>query len=619
MSMLPVSDPAPEPTARPRRSSIGLRFGVAFLIGILITLGLGVGVMYAYDQQYAGRVLPGVSVAGVDLSGLTDVEARATIDDAFGAYADGRIVIEGPDGTMAITYAEIGRRFDTDAVVREAFAVGRTGTPVDRAVTSARIALRGVDLAPRIRFDAQLLADRIKAIADDLLIEPAEASVVHDAAVDFLAVGGHDGRMIDPSAAIDSISKDLARLDAPAELNATLPVTVMEPTVSTAEATAAAATAKRIAGKITLVVDKKKVSLDTSRIRTWITFRVTANGGYEPMIDTADLPTLLKGLGKKINLKPVNASFRTKGTKVTGVTPSKEGYRLDSPGTVKQLESLLAARVVGATSTEIRPAVKVMKPTLTTAQAKDAAPRLKRISSWTTYFPIYEGNNFGANIWLPALAIDGTVVAPGAKFDFWDAVGPISRDQGYGLGGAIIDGKTEKQGALAGGICSCSTTLFNAALRAGLDMGARRNHYYSIDRYPLGLDATVFKSDGGSVQTMSFTNDTKYPILIRGYKIKSGSSGYVRFVLYSVPNGRRVIISNPIIKNVLPASDIVQYTTSLRPGVVQRVEYPVDGKQVWRTVTVRDRNGKIIHKTTYYSNYSRITGLTLIGKAPSRD
>jgi len=45
----------------------------------------------------------------------------------------------------------------------------------------------------------------------------------------------------------------------------------------------------------------------------------------------------------------------------------------------------------------------------------------------------------------------------------------------------------------------------------------------------------------------------------------------------------------------------------------------VDGKQVWRTVTVRDRNGKIIHKTTYYSNYSRITGLTLIGKAPSRD
>ena len=73
--------------------------------------------------------------------------------------------------------------------------------------------------------------------------------------------------------------------------------------------------------------------------------------------------------------------------------------------------------------------------------------------------------------------------------------------EGLREGGAIINGRTEPQGALAGGICSCSTTLFNAALRAGFEMGARRNHYYYIDRYPLGLDATVFISGSGSVQT----------------------------------------------------------------------------------------------------------------------
>ena len=42
-------------------------------------------------------------------------------------------------------------------------------------------------------------------------------------------------------------------------------------------------------------------------------------------------------------------------------------------------------------------------------------------------------------------------------------------------------------------MCSSSTTLFNAALRAGLQMGARSNHKYYINRYPLGLDATVSK------------------------------------------------------------------------------------------------------------------------------
>jgi hypothetical protein len=60
----------------------------------------------------------------------------------------------------------------------------------------------------------------------------------------------------------------------------------------------------------------------------------------------------------------------------------------------------------------------------------------------------------------------------------------------------------------------------------------------------------------------------------------------------------------------------VVYTTSLAPGVRKRVEYPVDGKDVWRTVTVYE-NGKIIHQTTYYSHYARITGITLVGRAAS--
>ena len=240
---------------------------------------------------------------------------------------------------------------------------------------------------------------------------------------------------------------------------------------------------------------------------------------------------------------------------------------------------------------------------------------MRKISSWTTYFQVYERNNFGANIWIPALTINGYVVGPHEKFDFWDAVGTVSRAKGYGLGGAIINGRTEPQGALAGGICSCSTTLFNAALRAGYDMGARRNHYYYIDRYPIGLDATVFKSGSGSTQTVSFTNDTDYPVLIRGYKIRSGSRGYVRFDIYSVPNGRKVTIGAPVIRNIRRASDTTQYTSSLSPGSSKRLEFPVDGKQVWRTVSVRDSKGKLLHRRTYYSNYQRITGVVLVGRS----
>jgi vancomycin resistance protein YoaR len=203
-------------------------------------------------------------------------------------------------------------------------------------------------------------------------------------------------------------------------------------------------------------------------------------------------------------------------------------------------------------------------------------------------------------------------VGPGETFDFWKAVGDVTRAKGFKQGGAIINGKTEPQGALAGGICSCSTTLFNAALNAGMKMGARRNHYYYIDRYPLGLDATVFKSDGGSTQTMSFTNDTQYPVLIRGINTRSGNIGYVTFKLYSVPSGRTVSISKATVKNIRRASDTTQYTSSMKRGTSKRVEYPVDGMDVWRTVTVKE-NGKVLRRTLYYSHYSVITGILLVG------
>ena len=60
-----------------------------------------------------------------------------------------------------------------------------------------------------------------------------------------------------------------------------------------------------------------------------------------------------------------------------------------------------------------------------------------------------------------------------------------------------------------------------AALRAGLQMGARSNHRYYINRYPLGLDATVSKTAGGS-QTVTFTNDMRTPIVIRTFRYRSG-------------------------------------------------------------------------------------------------
>jgi hypothetical protein len=87
----------------------------------------------------------------------------------------------------------------------------------------------------------------------------------------------------------------------------------------------------------------------------------------------------------------------------------------------------------------------------------------------------------------------------------------------------------------------------------------------------------------------------------------------VRFDLYSVPTGRKVTFSRPIIKNVRPGWDSVQYTNSLKAGTSKRIEYPVAGKDVWVTRTVR-QNGKVIHRETLFSHYARIIGIVLVGR-----
>jgi hypothetical protein len=113
---------------------------------------------------------------------------------------------------------------------------------------------------------------------------------------------------------------------------------------------------------------------------------------------------------------------------------------------------------------------------------------------------------------------------------------------------------------------------------------------------------------------MTWTNDTKYPVLIRGINSRKGSLGYVTFQLYSVPNGRTVSISSPTIRNRTQAGDTVDYTGSLRPGARMRVEYPVNGLDVWRTVRVYER-GKLLREKTYFTRYRAVDGVVLIGKA----
>lgn len=610
------TDPVPASSGH-RGPSLGLRFAIAFLLGITLVVGAGGGALYAYGQQYTGRVLPGVRVGVTDLSGLSPAAAAAALENAYGSLGTGRVLLAGPDGELTIGYAEIGRGPDTSALLDAALAAGRRGEPVADLIGAPQTAIRGVTLDATVTHDPTRLAEAVDAVAKAVDRNPKNATLAVTKDWSYRTTPSVEGRVVDRVALTAAIEAAIGPLDAPAEIRLEVPFTTGAPTIETADVEAATAAADRMAADLVLTRGEDTWTIAAQDIRKLITFAPVAGGDVVPVLDEAGIDPLLKPVAKAVNQTATSAGFKLRGSRVVVSGSSKEGRKLNTAATRAVVVDALMARQAGAAEPVLEPVVATTEPKMTSAEAKVIAPKMREVSRWKTWFPIWERNGFGANIWIPAKLINGYVVNPGETFDFWKAVGEVSAAKGYKPGGAIINGKTEPLGALAGGICSCSTTLFNAALRAGMKMGARRNHYYYINRYPLGLDATVFQSDGGSTQTMSFTNDTKYPVLIRGMNTRSGGTGFVTFAIYTVPSGRSVVIGNAVVKNFRKAGDRIVYTSSLPKGTRHRVEVPEDGMDVWRTVTVK-QDGKVIRKTTYYSHYAVITGILQVGTGGSK-
>jgi len=591
---------------------MGLRFAIAFLLGIVLVVSAGSGALYAYGQQYAGKVLPGVRIGDTDLSGLTPDAAASAIEAAYGSLGAGRVILAGPDGELTIGYAQIGRGPDTRAMLDAALAAGRQGEAVADLIGGPQTAIRGVTLAAAVTYDQDRLAASVDAVAKAIDRSPVNATLTIEDDLSYSTTPSKTGRVVDRAALVTAIDAQVSRLDAPAEIRLDVPFTTGEPFIGDEDVEAAAAAAARMAVDLVLTRGEDSWTIPGAGIRKLISFVATGDGSVVPVVDEAGINPLLAPIAKSVNQTAQSATLKLSGSRVVVGRKAAEGRKLDTAATHDIVLDALMARQAGAPDAVLEPVVNATQPDVTTEEAEAIAPKMREISRWKTFFRIYVNNGFGANIWIPAKRINGAVVGPGETFDFWDAVGTPTRAQGYRQGGAIINGKTEPQGALAGGICTCSTTLFNAALLGGMKMGARRNHYYYIDRYPLGLDATVFISGSGSRQTMSFTNDTEYPVLIRGINTRSGSSGWVTFVLYSVPTDRKVVISAPVVKNRTTATDTRQDTSSLPMGTTERVEYPVNGMDVWRTVTVYE-GGKVLRSKTYYSRYATITGILLVG------
>ena len=602
--MRPVATP-------PARRATLIGFGAGLVGGLLVIAAVSAAIGIAA----AGTILPGITVGGVELSGLSGNAAAERLTAELPSLAAGQAILVVGEEEAIVEYAELGRGYETQAMVDAAIAIGRNGNPFvdgfDRLRNLANPAAFPVQVHA---YDADAL-ERISAeIAARFTVPAVDASVVADVAT-YEVTASQSGTVLDAATVAASLAAATDTTD-PADVRLDISPTIVPPTVTTEAAESVAEAARSTVAALALEIpgaaeDEEALAFSPETIASWLSFGPDYGVAYALHVDEAAVAEAVAGLAESVDRDPVNAQIAVAaGGGLGGVIPGADGRQLDVDGTHQALLSVLEERGNGAAAGSLALLVNVTEPVQTTAEAEAALPQMQMISSWTTYYVPGDGNGYGANINIGAFDIDGRNLYPGEWFSFWESIGPVTLERGYSYGGAIINGRSTAGVAIGGGICSTSTTIFNAALRAGLEMGVRLNHYYYINRYPDGLDATVSIMDDW-VQDMTFRNDTEHPIVVRGF----GGNGSVTFQIWSIPTGRTVVITDAVTSNHRRAIETTQVDTSMAPGTAKRVEYPHDGHDVSRSRYVYDAAGNEIHRNDYFSHYATVNGITLVGPA----
>ena len=180
-----------------------------------------------------------------------------------------------------------------------------------------------------------------------------------------------------------------------------------------------------------------------------------------------------------------------------------------------------------------------------------------------------------SNLSLASRRISGTLIAPGEVFSFNKSVGEVSGATGYRQAYVISEGRTVLDDG--GGICQVSTTIFRAALNAGLPIVERTAHAYRVSYYEQkgfkpGFDATVW----APAVDLQFRNDTDHHILIQ--VVVDAARAKLEVDLYGTSDGRRVELSEPVLSNFQPAlPDKYQDDPALPRGTVKQVDFAASG------------------------------------------
>lgn len=327
-----------------------------------------------------------------------------------------------------------------------------------------------------------------------------------------------------------------------------------------------------------------------------------------PEYDKSYVTDYISNQEEKYNFPAKNALFTFENGRVVNFRQEERGQSLESDAFYNDFETAMLEEKKKFGNKFIVLRKKIIEPEIKLSQANNFGIEELIAVGKSDYTHSIPGRVH--NVILATSKFNGVLIPRGETFSFNDTVGDISGLTGYQQAYIIKNGKTVLGDG--GGVCQVSTTLFRAALNAGLPIVERTAHayrvgYYENDLKP-GFDATVFAP---SVD-LKIKNDTPAHILVQTEIDENNNLLFFKF--YGKKDTRKVEISSVTIYDQSPAPNpLYQDDPVLKKGVVKQVDFAAAGAKVF--FSYRIVNGSKITETKFFSVYRPWQAVFLVGQA----
>lgn len=504
------------------RFSMRLVFAVAIMVAVYL-----VTAFYVQD-----KVATGTTVLGVDVGGLKQSAALEKLEAELPAVLAVPIDVSAGTRSTTLDPAQAGLAVDFAATIDN--VTGFTLNPF--RLWPHVFGAGAVD--PVVNADADALVSALKGIAPNLDVEPVDGAIDLSTGAPVISAPVN-GVGLDSEASADLVLAAWPEGARPVELV----MVEVEPAITEDDLDDAMRNlvGPLLSGPVTLSVEDSRHVISVAELAAAASIVATDAGVLDLQINGEAITARIYTEAPELGNPGVNASFTFQEGRPV-VVPSESGLGLE----VLPVGQAVRAAALSTTRSSAVP-LSAMEPSFTTEDA-NALGIAEIVAEFST--PLTNDAVRTTNLITGAAKVSGTLLKPGETYSLLGTLQPINAAAGFVESFVVEKGVTAK--AMGGGLSQMSTTLYNAAYFAGMDIIQFRPHSRWFDRYPEGRESTLWEP----TIDLRFINNTPYGVLFQSWVsdgrvyVRAWSTKYFEVESYTSP--RRNFTNPGIIYNEDP-------------------------------------------------------------------